>query len=601
MSTTLKTINYKINKRKFNEWLNTAIWFSTWHVSDKKHVKDARDFIFDDIGEKYQLSRTKPEDKRMLLTILINLWVGFCTGSPVMIYRDKNKYTKKKKKAFGRTFYEYDRTVRLMKHLRIRGYLQEKIGYFDRETGRKRVTRIWGTEKLLRLFIEVYGFTIFDSVYQDKNIPLVQLNHKETKEVWSKKNKKWIESEITVPDEFDDTDLTLGMEYNLRRYNALAKNQTVRIKMLAEDLVKPKVLTETILGGLITGSIRLIDLELDYKDPLENQCYGDESTGQVLPVFNQESGLHIEKHTYGKNSYSNISILNEDDIEPMNIDTTLISITHTLHSQQWQGIEQKNGKKHVLFLYLFWLKKMFNLIKVPGRDKKDREHKKYLLIKQKRPLKDYGIRYLEFEINKKCLHRVFNEGSTEFDKGGRFWGPFYQGNYKEVRDCICINGNETVEIDFSGMHLRMLYHLRGLEYTKDPYGIGRKDERTKYKFVSLISINADRKEASGAIFNKLKREGIQYWGGKGSIKKLMDAFKDYHDPIKDCLFEAVGLDLQNLDSEIMERILMRLLDHGIVGLPVHDSIIVEAEHYNLLWDIMMEEYEKVMEFEPVVD
>jgi len=103
-------------------------------------------------------------------------------------------------------------------------------------------------------------------------------------------------------------------------------------------------------------------------------------------------------------------------------------------------------------------------------------------------------------------------------------------------------------------------------YTKDPYGIGRKDERTKYKFVSLISINADRKGASGAIFNKLKREGIQYWGGKGSIKKLMDAFMNYHDQIRDDLFKARGVGLQNQDSIIMENILMSLLDHGIVGI-----------------------------------
>ncbi|MBT4526293.1 MAG: hypothetical protein HOC24_07040 [Deltaproteobacteria bacterium] len=599
MSIKLKTTTYKINKKRFNNWLNTAIWFSIWHVSDEKHVKDARDFIFKDIGEKYQLSKKKSRDKKMLMLILLNLWVGLCTGSPIMIYRDRSRYGKGS--AYNKVFIRHDRTMRLLDSLLRKGYLYQKIGYLDRKDGRRRVTRIWGTEKLLRRFINKYNFSIFEGIYQDKNVDLVQLNHKEIRKRFDKKNNKWIEKEYTIPDEFDETDLTLEMEYNLRRYNALAKNQTIRIKMLGEDLVKPKVLTDTILGGLITGSIRYIDSALDYKDPVENQCYGDKFTGQDLPVFNQESGLQISQFSYGKHSYSTISILNEDTLEPMNIDTTLISITHTLHSQQWQSIEQKNGKKHALFLYLLWLKKMFNLIKVNGRDKKDREHKKYLLMKQKRPLKDFGIKYLEFEINKKYLHRVFNEGSTEFDKGGRFWGPFYQGIHKEVRDCICINGNQTVEVDFSGMHIRMLYHRQGEKYTKDPYMIGRKDERTKYKFVSLISINADRNEASGAIFNKLKREGIRYRKGKGSIKKMMDAFMDYHYPIRDDLFKARGLGLQYQDSQIMERILMRLLDHGIAGLCMHDSVIVEEQYCNLLWKIMMDEYEKVMGYAPVVD
>ena len=410
----------------------------------------------------------------------------------------------------------------------------------------------------------------------------------------------WIEKEYTVADEFDDTDLTLSMENNLRRYNAFARNQTIRIRLSAEDLVKPKILAETILGGIITGSISYVDSALKYKDPSENQCYGDQSTGPMLPVFSHETGLQISQYTYKENSYSTITIRNDDTLEHIDIDSLLTCITHTLHSPHWRGFECNLGKKHALFLYLFWLKKMLNLVQVKGRDKKDREHKKYLFMKEKRPLKDFGLKYLEFEINKKYLHRVFNEGSTDFDKGGRFFGAFYHGLHKEIRECICINGNETVEVDFSGMHVRMLYHRQGQEYTKDPYGIGRKDERTKYKFVSLISINANRSEASGAIFNKLKREGIQYKGGKGSIKKMMDAFMDYHDDIRDDLFTARGIGLQNQDSQIMENILMRLLDHGIIGLPIHDSVIVAAEHYNLLWDIMVEEYEQIMGYAPVL-
>jgi hypothetical protein len=50
----------------------------------------------------------------------------------------------------------------------------------------------------------------------------------------------------------------------------------------------------------------------------------------------------------------------------------------------------------------------------------------------------------------------------------------------------------------------------------------------------------------------------------------------------------------------MERILMRLLDHGIAGLCMHDSVIVEEQYCNLLYKIMMEEYEEVMGYAPVV-
>ena len=103
---------------------------------------------------------------------------------------------------------------------------------------------------------------------------------------------------------------------------------------------------------------------------------------------------------------------------------------------------------------------------------------------------DFGIKYLEFEINKKSLHRVFNEVSKNFGMGGRFFEVFYQRLSECVRACIQINGNDTVEIDYSGMHLRMLYHRMGEDYRKDPYGFSRARERKKYKLVSLISINA---------------------------------------------------------------------------------------------------------------
>ena len=52
--------------------------------------------------------------------------------------------------------------------------------------------------------------------------------------------------------------------------------------------------------------------------------------------------------------------------------------------------------------------------------------------------------------------------------------------------------------------------------------------------------------------------------------------------------------------QIMEKILMQRHGHEIVGLPVHDSVIVEKQHHDLLYQLMMEEYEQLMEFAPVL-
>ncbi|KQB98459.1 hypothetical protein AL073_06295 [Loktanella sp. 1ANDIMAR09] len=56
----------------------------------------------------------------------------------------------------------------------------------------------------------------------------------------------------------------------------------------------------------------------------------------------------------------------------------------------------------------------------------------------------------------------------------------------------------------------------------------------------------------------------------------------YHEPIKRDFFSKVWGSTQHLDSEIAERVMLKLLKHEtpITALPVHDSFIVRrgAEH-----------------------
>jgi DUF2075 family protein len=63
----------------------------------------------------------------------------------------------------------------------------------------------------------------------------------------------------------------------------------------------------------------------------------------------------------------------------------------------------------------------------------------------------------------------------------------------------------------------------------------------------------------------------------------------------------MGVHLMNIDSRIMNNILMKLMDRGILGLSVFDSVIVAEHHQDFLREIMVEEYEKVMGFEPIID
>ena len=104
-----------------------------------------------------------------------------------------------------------------------------------------------------------------------------------------------------------------------------------------------------------------------------------------------------------------------------------------------------------------------------------------------------------------------------------------------------------------------------------------------------------------AVRDALEDAGFDTGKDISLILNMMDNFKTHHVTIQKFLFSGVGIDLQNQDSIIMEKILMRLHEKEICGLPVHDSVICEKEHSDYLYKIMMEEYEREMGYEPVVD
>lgn len=81
---------------------------------------------------------------------------------------------------------------------------------------------------------------------------------------------------------------------------------------------------------------------------------------------------------------------------------------------------------------------------------------------------------------------------------------------------------------------------------------------------------------------------------------MMDDFKARHAPIQEFLFSGAGIDLQNTDSRIMEKIMMRLHEDRILALPIHDSAIVEEKHSARLQKIMFQVYEEEMGYAPVL-
>ncbi|OGR35564.1 MAG: hypothetical protein A2051_14215 [Desulfovibrionales bacterium GWA2_65_9] len=190
------------------------------------------------------------------------------------------------------------------------------------------------------------------------------------------------------------------------------------------------------------------------------------------------------------------------------------------------------------------------------------------------------------------LCRVFN---VDFDHGGRFYRHWAQGIPRELRRFIRINGKPVMELDFKAIHPTLLYAERGLTFEGEVYvPPGWPDAfRPVFKLLMLAAINAD--DLADAV--KGARDGLRCDPGllaafpeclkDGWLVPAFDALAKLHKPIAGEFFTGAGLRLQRKDSEVAERVMLTLLDRGVVAVPVHDSFLVAHPHTDILREAML--------------
>jgi hypothetical protein len=206
------------------------------------------------------------------------------------------------------------------------------------------------------------------------------------------------------------------------------------------------------------------------------------------------------------------------------------------------------------------------------------------------------------------LHRVFNQN---INLGGRFYGSHQQISNSD-RSRILFNGKATVEVDYSAMHLAILYAWAGVEMIGDPYAInGFNRATTKSIMLRLVNsenisalqatITASSKPSRKKQYSDYKKNrqlfearldkslnAIQPTKPKWfdwhieniptgfNAKEFLESLKLRHSAITHLLGgNNIGLRLQAADSALMSAILVDLYDRKqpIPVLPVHDSLI----------------------------
>ena len=218
---------------------------------------------------------------------------------------------------------------------------------------------------------------------------------------------------------------------------------------------------------------------------------------------------------------------------------------------------------------------------------------------------------------KKLDCRLYRRFADEtFRLHGRFYGADYQGLRKETRPTILIDGQPTVEPDFSAYHTRMLYHLSKIKYTDDPYDLFNRNQilRAAVKALLNMAINAKTPSKARNAFNKkinnikqrrshheeneemkkeLSRSGL-------TTNELYDIICKAHPVIQKFFGRNKGLKLMYKDSQIASDILMHFTKKKIPCLCMHDSFIVQKPYEAELRQVMIEKYKKYFGYEPVL-
>lgn len=219
------------------------------------------------------------------------------------------------------------------------------------------------------------------------------------------------------------------------------------------------------------------------------------------------------------------------------------------------------------------------------------------------------------------LHRVFN---LNLDLGGRFYGD-YQTLPQSDRARIKIDDRETVELDYSALHINLLYAQEGIQFFGDANSIPGMD-RELAKDLILRLLNSDnlgqfKANVTRSASPETKKIWIdwhkriepkrQWIEGKveryrkpnfleGFIEgvpegltgdQALEMIRNRHKPIAHHFgTDNIGLKLQNADSEIMSKCLLECLSKSLPALPVHDSIICQRRHRKDVERIMQNSY-----------
>jgi hypothetical protein len=197
---------------------------------------------------------------------------------------------------------------------------------------------------------------------------------------------------------------------------------------------------------------------------------------------------------------------------------------------------------------------------------------------------------VQVDIGQRRLRRIFNtpDDRPRFDLNGRLSGGWWENLERGQRHGIRIDGEPIADLDFSAMFLRLAYTRAGLEppsgdlYTGILSGPNEGLCRNGVKQV----VNAMLSRATR--LTRLPKGSKELLPSGCNGRSIRDAILSRHDAIRNQFEVGAGASLMLAESNILVAVLLRLIDHRIVALPMHDGLMVRPDDTTTALTVMRE-------------
>lgn len=214
-------------------------------------------------------------------------------------------------------------------------------------------------------------------------------------------------------------------------------------------------------------------------------------------------------------------------------------------------------------------------------------------------------RHARVNDQERRLQRIFTNG--RFDHHGRLYGGFWQSLSKADRlDNIFIDGDAVAGLDYGQMGVRLMYAEAGVAPTfTDAYAIpGLENHREGVKRFMAAMLNVTKPLPR---FPRGLRDLFPPLIEVGGVRKVRSSqlitqlILEAHAPIAHIFHQGQGLRGMAMESDIMVKVLLELIDRGITALPIHDGLLVGEGHVQTAQEVMLWAFREVTGQEGVVN